>query len=423
MCGFIVSTAEGFGSQEFIARRGEDCHSTVAFKNIFFYHSLLSLTGKFAFQPYTDGKIFCVYNGEIYNYLKLLGDLSLTKEDITIRTDGDAIIPLYKKYGADFPKYLDGEFAIVLYDFENNIAIYTTDAFRSKPIYLNNDGAASYPSGLKNKSIVLKPNTTIIRDLKTKTEKSTFVHNFDFDNQTKDTYDDWILAFETAVIKRANNKKVFLGLSSGYDSGAIHCVLKKYGFDHKAFVITGDEDKETIKARGVEPLRFTKAELDWGRTYINKYMEDYEYRIYKTVRRIRNEESAYGMAYIMKLAKEGGYRIYLSGQGADEILADYAKFPGQSELKGVYPEKLKPWGNFYGHCQDAYLAKEEHVGGSFSVESRYPFLDLEVVQEFLWLSTKLKNAHYKAPLHEFFLRNKYPFKENDKRGFSPHVFV
>jgi asparagine synthetase B (glutamine-hydrolysing) len=42
-------------------------------------------------------------------------------EENTYSSDGQCLIPLYKRYGNKFPKYLDGEFAIVLFDFRNNI--------------------------------------------------------------------------------------------------------------------------------------------------------------------------------------------------------------------------------------------------------------------------------------------------------------
>ena len=31
----------------------------------------------------------------------------------------------------------------------------------------------------------------------------------------------------------------------------------------------------------------------------------------------------------------------------------------------------------------------------------YPFLDKQVVQEFLWLSSDLKNSHYKSPIYNY----------------------
>ena len=44
---------------------------------------------------------------------------------------------------------------------------------------------------------------------------------FDVSNQYKNSYEDWCAAFSKAIKKRTNNteQKIFLGLSSGYDSG------------------------------------------------------------------------------------------------------------------------------------------------------------------------------------------------------------
>ena len=93
-------------------------------------------------------------------------------------------------------------------------------------------------------------------------------------------------------------------------------------------------------------------------------------------------------------------------------------WPEQSELKGVFPKELKLWKNFNYSCQECYLTKEEYGGGAFNVETRYPFLDRKVVQEFLWLKQELKNLHYKAPLREYLIRENFPFDEGKKFGFN-----
>ena len=49
---------------------------------------------------------------------------------------------------------------------------------------------------------------------------------FDFNlEQTKDSFTDWNHAFEESIKKRTENcrEKIFIGLSSGYDSGSIAC--------------------------------------------------------------------------------------------------------------------------------------------------------------------------------------------------------
>jgi len=413
MCGFITTTEQGYGDNRTIRRRGEDCAVRMVRNGWVFEHFLLNMTGDFTPQPFVseDGLIVCAYNGEIYNANRFCAEGRYN-------SDGECLIDLYRLHGERFCRYLDGEFAIALYDFGHDLAMFSTDAFRMKPIWFNGDGAASYESGLAAPSQPVPMNTTIIRNLKTGAEKRLSVHDFVFDNQVETDYDKWIRAFEAAVAKRGSGKKGFLGLSSGYDSGAIHCAAKRAGLDMKPYSILGGEDEDILRARN-EPLPFTAEDYRWGQSYLAEHMEDFVYDIYGKVRRLTDENSAFAMAYIMQAARADGRRIYLSGQGADEIISDYGPWAGQSDFKGTFPTDLKPWGNFYGNCQEAYLAKEEHVGGAFSVETRYPFLDSAVVQAFLDLTTEAKNRHYKAPIREYLLRHNYPFREGSKLGFGP----
>ncbi len=66
---------------------------------------------------------------------------------------------------------------------------------------------------------------------------------------------------------------------------------------------------------------------------------------------------------------------------------------------------------------ESYLAKEEYVGGAYGIESRYPFMDKKVVQEFLWIAQKLKNSNYKSVLHNYLSKNNFPFYVGEKIGF------
>lgn len=60
------------------------------------------------------------------------------------------------------------------------------------------------------------------------------------------------------------------------------------------------------------------------------------------------------------------------------------------------------------------------MGGSFGLETRYPFLDVALVQEYLNLKPELKNKFYKSPITNYLMKYKYPFINDDtKVGFSP----
>lgn len=399
MCGFLVYLQTG--NNYYIQKRGQDFTNQVKTGGFTFIHNLLSITGQFTPQPFIEDGIVCVYNGEIYNHKFKV-------------SDGENLIPLYKEYGPLFPKQLDGEWAIALYDFNKKVAIFATDLFATKPIWRNGLESASYESGVGGHKI--PANTVEVVNFSGSSE-TLQIYNWDL-NQYKNTYDDWIMAFEKAVKKRAI-PRCFIGLSSGYDSGAIACELIKQNIEFKAYIIEAKEDKSILNERmsllsDYEYLDRTvdfKQEVDW----VNTTIEPFDYKTEGIG--IQRDKASPALSKICRLAHLEGRKVYLSGQGADEIVSDYAMYPKQrGTYQGKFPEKLKLWENFYDGSQYAFLGKEEYVAGSHSIETRYPFLDKDVVQEFLWLTPNLKNKHYKAPIREYLIRNSFPLLEDKKIG-------
>ena len=158
---------------------------------------------------------------------------------------------------------------------------------------------------------------------------------------------------------------------------------------------------------------------------ISNICEDFEYRDQYKNYNIKQDKASIGLGIICSQASKEGYRIYLSGQGADEIISDYGfngnKIYNHSSFGGNFPESLEnffPWHSFYDGTQIQYLNKEEYVAGAFGIETRYPFLDTKLVQEFIWLSSKLKNKKYKSSLDEYLVQNNYPFQQGIKTGFQ-----
>jgi asparagine synthase (glutamine-hydrolysing) len=103
-------------------------------------------------QPNRDssGRIVSVFNGEIYNF-KELREL-LIKRGYSLSGSGDSeCIPfLYKEFGADFPKYLNGMFAIAIWDEEKKRGLLVRDRFGKKPLWCKSDGRrTSFASELK----------------------------------------------------------------------------------------------------------------------------------------------------------------------------------------------------------------------------------------------------------------------------------
>lgn len=401
MCGILVYKETG--NNFFIQKRGPDFTQKIELHGFTFIHNLLSITGSFTPQPFIDKNIICLYNGEIYNHA-------------FAQSDGENLIPLYRKYGPDFPKYLDGEWAIALYDFDRKLAVFATDLFATKPLWRNGLECASYASGVGGKKI--PANTIEIVHFEGKEEKEP-IYEWDL-TQYKTSYDDWIQAFEKAIKKRACPNS-FIGLSSGYDSGAIACALLKQNIKFKSYIIQAREDKNILSQRMqllgeyiyLDKNQKFNEEKDW----IDHNVEDFRYKL-NTKKRLHADSASLGLSKICRLARVDGKKVYLSGQGADEIIADYSLFPYQSTFKGKFPNRLTIWENFYDGAQYSYLGKEEYIAGSHGIEARYPFLDKEVVQEFLNIAPELKNKYYKAPVREYFVRHNFPFVEGVKIGLS-----
>jgi len=196
--------------------------------------------------------------------------------------------------------------------------------------------------------------------------------------------------------------------------------------DFKAFVFIGSENKIILNERlkKINNYEYFKPSEN-VKIFLEKVIDNEKYTIYyndkETDMKVMDDGGVFGIATICQLAHQEGRKIMISGQGGDEILSDYSLLPKQSELKGRFPDKLYKWRNFDRGCNESYLLKEEFSAGAFSIESRYPFLDTRLVQEFLYLSPKLKNSSYKAPLREYLLRNNFPFDENKKIGFSVYL--
>ena len=439
MCGFLVTNVRHFDIEQatrFQRRRGPDNTNVVEIENLTFVHHLLSITGQFTRQPFVHDGLACVYNGEIYNS-HALGEYP---------SDGTCILPQYAADGADAVRELDGEFALVIVDYERGTILLSTDPFGTKPLHYSVSGSqfgvASYASALSaiGFSVItrLPPNCSITIALKTGAilKTSTVV---DFSTrQYKTSFDDWTAAFSSAIRKRASNcrERIFIGLSSGYDSGAIACELDRQRIRYKSFSILNNERREIVEARIARRGSAADFELievcedEWSRAgrVLEANVEPVGCEIigagYREDWTLHGDGASRGLAIICEKASREGRRVYLSGQGSDEIFSDYGRagvpiYP-HSNFGGLFPEDLStifPWPSVFGSTQSAYLTKEEYVAGSFGIEARYPFLDKSVIQEFLNLSHHLKNWRYKSVLRNLLDEARYPYSPDEKRGF------
>ena len=62
------------------------------------------------------GQVQVVFNGEIFNFIELRADLERTGHRFYTHSDTEVIVHLYEEYGDRFPDFLNGQFAIALWE-------------------------------------------------------------------------------------------------------------------------------------------------------------------------------------------------------------------------------------------------------------------------------------------------------------------
>ena len=112
--------------------------------------SIIDLAG--GHQPLfnEDKTIWIVFNGEIYNFLKLRPELERRGHRFSTHTDTEVIVHLYEEYGAECVHKLRGMFAFALYDERAGRLLLVRDRLGKKPLhYAVQNGTLLFASEMK----------------------------------------------------------------------------------------------------------------------------------------------------------------------------------------------------------------------------------------------------------------------------------
>ena len=121
-----------------LKHRGPDSDGFFESKNVSFGIRRLSIIDiEGGNQPISneDGKIWTIFNGEIYNYQSLQDGLKSKGHKFKTNSDTETIVHAYEEYDIDFVNHLQGMFAIAIWDEKKNRTILARDRFGVKPLY------------------------------------------------------------------------------------------------------------------------------------------------------------------------------------------------------------------------------------------------------------------------------------------------
>src|SRR6266576_918618 len=157
MCGIFGVVAEGGSvSQELVARaerslghRGPDDSGTVVIHSgqgcqVTFAHTRLSIIdlSPLGHQPMQDPPTgnWIVFNGEIYNFRELRGELASAGVEFRSQSDTEVMLAAYRVLGEEFLLRLRGMFAFALWDAQRKRLLLVRDPMGIKPLYYYQSG-------------------------------------------------------------------------------------------------------------------------------------------------------------------------------------------------------------------------------------------------------------------------------------------
>lgn len=311
-----------------------------------------------------DQRTHIVVNGEFYGYEAIQRDLESAGHRLRTRSDSEIALHLYEDLGPECLHQLRGEFAFVLWDQANRTMFAARDRFGVKPLfYALHHGtlyfasevkalfAAGVPARWDSESVFHSveagghPSRTLYDGVfqvppghyVVATEKHIQVHEYwDFNYPTADhtvrrSDADYAAelrdSLEEAVrIRLRADVPVGCYLSGGLDSCAVLGLAAKHHPDPiRAFSLTFDHPDYDEEKQAKEMAAQAHAEFYPVPIRQDDLAENLPGAILQSETLCVN---AHGVAkYVLSRAvRNAGYKVVLTGEGSDEILAGYPHF-------------------------------------------------------------------------------------------------
>ena len=137
-----------------LRHRGPDGTGVYADDDVGLVHARLSIIGlDDGAQPIAneDATVHVVQNGEIFNFIELRRDLERNGHRFRTRSDAEVIVHLYEEHGERFVEHLNGQFAVALWDARRKRLVLARDRVGIRPLfYTDFPGGLAFASEVKS---------------------------------------------------------------------------------------------------------------------------------------------------------------------------------------------------------------------------------------------------------------------------------
>ena len=368
-----------------LTHRGPDQRGTLLLPHAWLGHRRLAIVSpEDGQQPCTNTHTAWVSNSEIYNHEALRAGLAQPPES---RCDSAVIGPVIRQHGIEGVPMLDGQFAIVVTDIHTGHWIAARDHMGICPLYIghHHDGTLWFASEMKalvddcHRVELVEPGTAWVRD-ETGVRCERWYDRAWMRHTPTAPADHEALrsALVNAVEKRMMaDVKWGVLLSGGLDSSLVASIAQRLSLQRgegpiHTFAIGLDASPDLDCARQAaaylgthhHEFRFTIEEALEALPKVVDHLESDQ--------QIRTGVPTYLLA---QRVRESGFKMVLSGEGADEIFAGYLYFHKAPTPADLHAETVRKASRL--HQYDVMRANKAPM--AHGLELRFPFLDPRVI--------------------------------------------
>jgi asparagine synthase (glutamine-hydrolysing) len=359
-----------------------------------------------------DGRFWITFNGEIFNYVELTEELKSKGHRFATRSDTEVILEAYREYGEECVNHFNGQWAFAIWDTTRRKLFLSRDRLGVRPLFYTQTSNC-FLFGSEIKALLACPDVPAEIDLRGLDQIFTFWatlpprtsfknilqlppgHSLTIEDERIRVKPYWSLSYapdenlgyqdegrlaeellgllqDATRIRLRSDVPVGAYLSGGIDSTVTTALVKKLVGDRLRSFSIGFEDSEFDESSFQQEA---SSFLGTQHTNVfcsgNEIAEAFPQVIWHTEHPIIRTAPA-PMFLLSKLVRDNGFKVVLTGEGADEVLGGYdifkeakiRRFWGQNLESKWRPLLLK---RLYPYMQDMQRQPPEYLKHFFRV--------------------------------------------------------